>query len=897
METLTNSSLQHYYNEIDPDDMPDLEIKCGVGTIYPAHRALLACHSPFLREIFLTDPINQEQEIVLHLPDFSPEDVEALIGFLYGKVPEISSGEEIFKSLSMDRPIVELEVEVSSNPLDANVEANPGELFGHFNGSYMEATDIETAEILIDTSNNNFMVDEGEESKSGQRLLCPICDSVVFAGGSLDAHLKTEHPVCGVCQVQFLRPQDLAAHWPVHPQCGVCGESVLDWAALDEHEEREHGVIRDALNITATIDLSEAVSEDLGVLGQPMPIDGRKFSELFQEINPDLCIENVECGPNDVNSNLLSSRYVCNFCSMVFTSIDDLHHHTAEDHRDLLGALDHSQGHQSPVNETSGIENSDVNCPLRCGICRAGFEDFRILASHVSQHLSLGKLESGLPFPCKFCPPGNFNFVEIDDLLKHSKVYHYREEDLSASCPECSRTFKNPRALKMHIGMHSSIKPFHCGGCSGQYSTLNNLKMHFRNYCGANRTPWNRRPAKLERPSLNYDSNSKLEGQEGIEDDVEKKVDLSASEKGSRRFTCSECGVVFKSRDLIQLHVSKCPAVKSKLLLHEAQVHLQGVTEKKSINLPNDSNKDSQQIRGSHRFKTGCVDLSAPLEASQDDVRSSEEDSPQMPQTSTDTYTQVRTGKRGRPKKMTLEFSDSKSCKSPFRSHKCTPKLKPQEETKSENVSSLIDDDYVPSAQERRTPPRISKKSPSTPDSKTVKTEVQFDDYDWTSQEQIKFPISRAGSETTRSGRLIKRKRIFEPEPEIKKRLRRSTLAKAQSADREDSRCGPAGVSTACQVCSEDQGSHEELFRHAVTHLESSVGKTLPVYEDGDTGWCPHCCEPVVVQFSEEHVLDKHPEMVIPGAGPSRVMLPELKDELSPHLSDEETRSVIKDPC
>ena len=50
----------------------------------------------------------------------------------------------------------------------------------------------------------------------------------------------------------------------------------------------------------------------------------------------------------------------------------------------------------------------------------------------------------------------------------------------------------------------------------------------------------------------------------------------------------------------------------------------------------------------------------------------------------------------------------------------------------------------------------------------------------------------------------------------------------------------------------------------------------------------------MVVQFSEEHVLDKHPEMVIPGAGPSRVTLPELKDELSPHLSDEETRSVIK---
>ena len=50
----------------------------------------------------------------------------------------------------------------------------------------------------------------------------------------------------------------------------------------------------------------------------------------------------------------------------------------------------------------------------------------------------------------------------------------------------------------------------------------------------------------------------------------------------------------------------------------------------------------------------------------------------------------------------------------------------------------------------------------------------------------------------------------------------------------------------------------------------------------------------MVVEYSEEHVLDKHPELVIPGAGPSRVVLPELKDELSPHLSDEETRSVIK---
>ena len=42
-----------------------------------------------------------------------------------------------------------------------------------------------------------------------------------------------------------------------------------------------------------------------------------------------------------------------------------------------------------------------------------------------------------------------------------------------------------------------------------------------------------------------------------------------------------------------------------------------------------------------------------------------------------------------------------------------------------------------------------------------------------------------------------------------------------------------------------------------------------------------------MLQVSEEHMLDKHPEKE------SRVSLPELEDELAP-ISDEETRSVIK---
>ena len=163
------------------------------------------------------------------MPDFDLEEVEALLGFLYGKFPEISSSEEVFKSLAMDCPILELEVEVTSNSLPVN----PGELFSN----YVEASDIETAEVLID--NNNYLGDgEGE-------------------GGLTQ---------CRVCSLQFLRHQDLADHWPLHPQCGVCGESVLDWAELEKHE-RSHRVMRDALNITANLDLGVLCSGDLGKNG------------------------------------------------------------------------------------------------------------------------------------------------------------------------------------------------------------------------------------------------------------------------------------------------------------------------------------------------------------------------------------------------------------------------------------------------------------------------------------------------------------------------------------------------------------------------------------------------------------------------------------------------------
>jgi len=178
------------------------------------------------------------------------------------------------------------------------------------------------------------------------------------------------------------------------------------------------------------------------------------------------------------------------------------------------------------------------------------------------------------------------------------------------------------------------------------------------------------------------------------------------------------------------------------------------------------------------------------------------------------------------------------------------------------------------------------------------------------SQDQI-TPITRPGSETTRSGRVIKPKRFFEdehPETVTRKRRRKDgagvnscNLPMIDTKDKESSflmgRTSRAPrVSTQCQFCGKVMDSHVELFKHVMSHLDQDIVKTFPVYEEGETGWCPNCSEPILLDFSEEHMLEKHPEMVSSNegamAGPdvSGIMMKSFD------LDSQSERSVIKRP-
>ena len=198
---------------------------------------MLASQSPFLKDLFLSTPI-YEEETVLIVPGAKAEDLDQLVSFLYGRTPEVKLPAEIFRRLEL----------VGGK----KAEPPPPVLFNDYNSNMMDNPDmdidLDTAEVLID--NQELL----NSSDSLAPLFCIFCNNGFSSKAGLRDHLR-HHPICVLCNNQFVRNSDLLEHWQTHPQCGLCGERVVDQAALADHE-LGHVNIEDSLNNIPVINLS-----------------------------------------------------------------------------------------------------------------------------------------------------------------------------------------------------------------------------------------------------------------------------------------------------------------------------------------------------------------------------------------------------------------------------------------------------------------------------------------------------------------------------------------------------------------------------------------------------------------------------------------------------------------
>ena len=207
-------------------------LQCGSEEDLLGHRVILACHSRMLREIFLSVDL-LGQDCVLHLPDFSTQDVRILLDFLYGKLSLSASSRDLFKALDMEgSPLVNTANVGNRDESSPHPLVSTG-LFGDYadGDSIVVPSDIETAEVLID--NNNFLTAD----ECYQNLFCMLCNNGFTNEASLRDHLK-QHPQCAACGIQFLRPGDLEEHW-----ASCSGQRV------------EQSLLNDTFSIAANCDL------------------------------------------------------------------------------------------------------------------------------------------------------------------------------------------------------------------------------------------------------------------------------------------------------------------------------------------------------------------------------------------------------------------------------------------------------------------------------------------------------------------------------------------------------------------------------------------------------------------------------------------------------------------
>ncbi|XP_028173591.1 zinc finger protein 260-like [Ostrinia furnacalis] len=332
---------------------------------------------------------------------------------------------------------------------------------------------ILTTTILTKLSENGFRLKAITVEKYDCMICKEECNTKEELGVHLVRHKDTKVMCCLLCKKMYLKARHFSRH--------IC-------------TEKGNNKKEDDLSTIAGKNKQSCVSEIL-------------LEELLE--------------PNGITENCTLLQ-VCEICSGVFTSEEDLMSHNDAEHPErslrcnlclkVFASIKSAARHRSICKQierkhkctTCGLKFAyeislnkhilryhegqsvsvkfmdtkakDEEKQYQCDTCSKQFSRKELLVKHTRTH-------SDKLYECDICKK---KFNRSDNLRSHKKTHDPREKSKASTCLclYCGRSFNNSSNLIVHMRRHTGEKPYKCDFCGKGFPRSSDLQCHRRSHTG-----------------------------------------------------------------------------------------------------------------------------------------------------------------------------------------------------------------------------------------------------------------------------------------------------------------------------------------------------------------------------------------------------------------------------
>ena len=436
---------------------PDCLLLCGSEkTEVGCHRALLAAHSSVINMALREMGEEAVDEVILILPDFSHEEVSAMLDVMYGDKVEVSIGHDLMKALMLSAHATKAPSEGSGTVV---TEEEPKETSMSF-----ECPECHQLLPGLAALYSHLEVCEAstQEGKPRQTYFkCSPCSKVFGSIGEINNHVREEH-VGGGKQSKVIEQEgvpdqeedgeDIRVEQIEETIVTVGGDDRITVETMTAQETPE------PLSISFPSDIVEAEGYDVRYM----------CSDCDQIFITMLLLEKHRAAKHPKLQSVV--KYQCNFCRQNFSTTEEHNRHTVSAHNQFI------------IEQVDRQKNQNF---FKCSHCHVTFPVVKDLTEHiVSKHAEEGNTNrrgktSGpeLRGRCTICLKSLYMRSELGPHFMENHPDHKLD---SYMCNTCDKIFRSVEYLEKHDKVHRDSRPFQCGGCQARFSLASSLHNHVK---------------------------------------------------------------------------------------------------------------------------------------------------------------------------------------------------------------------------------------------------------------------------------------------------------------------------------------------------------------------------------------------------------------------------------